>query len=168
LAAAAERVHFIHGRRSFFRYRPDASERYMSKGLQIAIGTLTVFAGVVWLVTLGGGSEGTFAYYTSVGEFVAATAGEAEPRNSRVHGFVLEGSIAKDLPAGRVDFSIHDRAGGVLPVRLDGVELPDLFRDGAEVVVEGRLEGQRFVATQVLAKCPSKYEAETTASRPSL
>jgi cytochrome c-type biogenesis protein CcmE len=141
----------------------------MSKGLQIAIGTLTVFAGVVWLVTLSGGSEGTFTYYTSVGEFVAASAG-AEPKSSRVHGFVLEGSIAKDLPAGHVDFAIRDKQGASLPVRLDGIELPDLFRDGAEVVVEGRLEGDRFVAQQVLAKCPSKYEAEATASasRPSL
>ncbi len=139
----------------------------MSKGLQIAIGTLTVFAGVVWLVTLGSSSEGTFAYYTSVGEFVTASAG-AEARSSRVHGFVLEGSIAKDLPAGHIDFAIRDTGGAALPVRLRGVELPDLFRDGAEVVVEGRLEGDRFVATQVLAKCPSKYEAEAATERPSL
>jgi cytochrome c-type biogenesis protein CcmE len=140
----------------------------MSKGLQIAIGTLTVFAGVAWLVTLGGGSEGTFAYYTSVGEFVAASATDGEPRSSRVHGFVLEGSIAKDLPAGRVDFAIRDQGGAVLPVRLVGVELPDLFRDGAEVVVEGRLDGERFLASQVLAKCPSKYEAQAVPDRPSL
>jgi cytochrome c-type biogenesis protein CcmE len=139
----------------------------MSKGLQIAIGTLTVFAGVVWLVTLSGGSEGTFTYYTSVGEFVAASAG-AEPRSSRVHGFVLEGSIAKDLPAGHVDFAIRDDRGTTLPVRLAGIELPDLFRDGAEVVVEGRLEGERFVAQQVLAKCPSKYEAQASGERPTL
>jgi cytochrome c-type biogenesis protein CcmE len=140
----------------------------MSKGLQIAIGTLTVFAGVVWLVALSGGSGGTFAYYTSVGEFVAASARSPEPKSSRVHGFVLEGSIAKDLPAGHVDFAIRDEGGAVLPVRLVGIELPDLFRDGAEVVVEGRLQGERFVAQQVLAKCPSKYEAEASSGRPSL
>jgi cytochrome c-type biogenesis protein CcmE len=85
-----------------------------------------------------------------------------------VHGFVLEGSIAKDLPAGHVDFAIRDDRGTTLPVRLAGIELPDLFRDGAEVVVEGRLEGERFVAQQVLAKCPSKYEAQASGERPTL
>lgn len=137
----------------------------MSKGLQIAVGALTVFAGVALLLALGSGGEGTFQYYTSVSEYAAS----AEPgRASRVHGFVLEGSIAKDLPAGHVDFVIRDESGGHLPVRLLGIELPDLFADGAEVVVEGRHDGVRFAATQVLAKCPSKYEAETGAKRPSL
>ncbi len=137
----------------------------MSKGVQIAIGALTVFAGVALLLTLSGGGEGTFQYYTSVSEY----AGAAEPgRASRVHGFVLAGSIAKDLPAGHVDFVIRDDAGSTLPVRLLGIELPDLFADGAEVVVEGRQDGERFAATQVLAKCPSKYEAQTGTGRPTL
>ena len=137
----------------------------MSKGLQIGIGALSVFAGVALLLALGGGDDGTFQYYTSVSEYV----GSGDPaRASRVHGFVLEGSIAKDLPAGHVDFVIRDESGGRLPVRLAGIELPDLFADGAEVVVEGQQNGERFVATQVLAKCPSKYEAESAAERPKL
>ena len=39
----------------------------------------------------------------------------------------------------------------------------DLGADGAEVVVEGRLtDGAVFVADNVLAKCPSKFEAQAT------
>jgi cytochrome c-type biogenesis protein CcmE len=40
--------------------------------------------------------------------------------------------------------------------------VPDLFKDGAEVVVEGRMDAsqQLFVADQVLAKCPSKFQAQ--------
>ena len=127
----------------------------MGKGWQIALGALTVFAGLAWLLGSASTGEGSFRYYTSVAEYAAATPEGA----SRVHGFVLEGSIAKDLPAGHVDFAIRDADGGRLPVRLVGLELPDLFRDSAEVVVEGRLVGDRFVAQRVLAKCPSKYEA---------
>jgi cytochrome c-type biogenesis protein CcmE len=42
-----------------------------------------------------------------------------------------------------------------------GLETPDLFKDGAEVVVEGRLAAAgTFHATNVLAKCPSKFEGK--------
>jgi cytochrome c-type biogenesis protein CcmE len=39
------------------------------------------------------------------------------------------------------------------------LEVPDLFKDGAEVVVEGEPGAEAFHATNVLAKCPSKFEA---------
>jgi cytochrome c-type biogenesis protein CcmE len=36
-----------------------------------------------------------------------------------------------------------------------------MFKDGAEVVVEGRLDAQSvFLADNVMAKCPSKFEAK--------
>ena len=38
--------------------------------------------------------------------------------------------------------------------------MPDTFKDGAEVVVKGTLDGQTFVSTEVMAKCPSKYQAQ--------
>lgn len=50
----------------------------------------------------------------------------------------------------------------MLPVVFASLETPDLFKDGAEVVVEGRMlaasDGTRFHADKVLAKCPSKFE----------
>ena len=134
----------------------------MSKGLQIALATLSIFVGLVWILTRAGGQEGTFSYYSTVSEYVQAVERrDTSSRSTRVHGFVLTGSIQKDLPAGHVDFVIHDKTEATLTVRLLGIEVPDLFQDGAEVVVEGRLEGTRFVARRVLAKCPSKYEPAT-------
>ena len=48
-------------------------------------------------------------------------------------------------------------------VRYRSLETPDLFQHGAEVVVEGRVpahpSGAIFVADNVLAKCPSKFQA---------
>ena len=42
-----------------------------------------------------------------------------------------------------------------------GKELPDTFVDEAEVVVEGEIGADKvFEAHTLLAKCPSKYEAE--------
>jgi cytochrome c-type biogenesis protein CcmE len=51
-------------------------------------------------------------------------------------------------------------AGELLPVVYASLEVPDLFKDGAEVVVEGQLPAQdvAFQATNLLAKCPSKFE----------
>ena len=51
------------------------------------------------------------------------------------------------------------------------LETPDLFKDGAEVVVEGELAYRdgSFHADNVLAKCPSKFEAaEAEGGRPRL
>ena len=78
-----------------------------------------------------------------------------------MHGFVVAGSISRDLAAGHVDFAIADRESPRrLAVRYHGIDVPDLFRDGAEVVVEGRSTAAGFDAQRVLAKCPSKYEVK--------
>jgi len=37
--------------------------------------------------------------------------------------------------------------------------VPDTFKDGAELVLTGKLGPQGFQATDMTAKCPSKYEA---------
>jgi len=134
----------------------------MSKGAQIAIAMLSAFVGLVWLLSDGGSGEGTFRYYENVSAFLEATpkVPPQAPRSSRVHGFVVEGSIARDLPNGHVDFAIQDPEllQATLPVRLLALDTPDLFKDGAEVVVEGRFRNGLFVADRVMAKCPSKYE----------
>ncbi len=132
----------------------------MNKGAQIAFATLAAFAGLVWVIASGSADPGTFRYYQSVNEYLVEP--PAARQQLRVHGFVVEGSITKNLAAGHVDFAIADAVpGSVLRVRLLDIEVPDLFRDGAEVVVEGRFEDRTFLAERVMAKCPSKYEAET-------
>lgn len=145
----------------------------MSKGLQIGLAVVSVFAGLFWLLSERGGGEGTFRYYTSVHDFRTQTNAGAEGagEGTRVHGYVVSGSIQKDLRAGHVDFRIRDRGGEAtqpgsepgLSVRLDGIDVPDLFRDDAEVVVEGHAQDGRFVARRIFAKCPSKYEAASEA-----
>ena len=47
-----------------------------------------------------------------------------------------------------------------------GLETPDLFKGGAEVVIEGRVVAGNatpvFHADKLFAKCPSKFEAQAT------
>lgn len=134
----------------------------MSKGAQIAFATVAAFGALVWVIASGSAGQGTFRYYQSVGDYLQGASPRDGRGSLRVHGFVVAGSIAKDLDAGHVDFAIEDSgSAGALQVRLLGIDVPDLFRDGAEVVVEGRVEGRTFLAERVLAKCPSKYEVKT-------
>ena len=77
-----------------------------------------------------------------------------EGRRIRVGGLVAEGSVAR---AGkRLDFRITDGESTV-PVTYSGV-VPDLFREGQGVVVEGKLDRAGLVeADSVLAKHDEKY-----------
>jgi cytochrome c-type biogenesis protein CcmE len=138
----------------------------MSKGVQIAVGAILVVIILGWF----GWSqvdEGALVYYKNLEELRAS--GEMGSA-ARVHGFVVEGSIERDLSAKVVRFRVRsnpNRATGSgedsLSVVYTSLETPDLFKDGAEVVVEGRLAESNldtFEATHILAKCPSKFEAK--------
>jgi cytochrome c-type biogenesis protein CcmE len=135
----------------------------MGKGAQILGGATLVALLLGWLAW-SGLEEGAFRYYQSLDEFRSSGSVDVP---SRVHGFVALGSIERDVPAREIRFFVQGTAPhaggsaeGALPVTFSSLETPDLFKDGAEVVVEGRLRGDgRFAASNVLAKCPSKFEA---------
>ncbi len=75
-------------------------------------------------------------------------------RRMRIGGLVEEGSVVKDGTQAR--FKVTDLAHDV-GVRYTGV-LPDLFREGQGVVIEGRLGTDGvFDASEVLAKHDEKY-----------
>ena len=77
-----------------------------------------------------------------------------EGRRMRIGGLVKEGSVKKDGKL--VSFMITDITNTV-PVSYSGI-LPDLFREGQGVVVEGRIEkDKQFHASEVLAKHDEKY-----------
>jgi cytochrome c-type biogenesis protein CcmE len=135
----------------------------MSKGVQIALGALAVAALLGWYaVTRLGGDA--YTYYQTLDE--SRERGEIGSA-VRVHGFVALGSTQRDVAAKLVRFQVQaaaPHAGGsaehALAVEFGSLETPDLFKDGAEVVVEGKLlPTGTFHATNVLAKCPSKFEA---------
>jgi len=73
----------------------------------------------------------------------------------RVGGLVDQGSVKKTPDSLQVEFLVTDLKE-CMRVRYDGI-LPDLFREGQGVIAEGRLEGDSFVATKVLAKHDEKY-----------
>jgi cytochrome c-type biogenesis protein CcmE len=136
----------------------------MSKGVQIAIAAASVAIALIWIMS---STEGTFESFDTVRQLndqIALQPKSGDRRDLRVQGFVLEGSIRRDLPGGKVWFTVRDDPKvsaddpAMLPVLYPNIDVPDLFKDGAQVMVEGAFEGDQFVARRLMAKCPSKYE----------
>jgi cytochrome c-type biogenesis protein CcmE len=74
----------------------------------------------------------------------------------RLGGYVSPNSLRKDPHSLKVDFLVTDKVHAI-PVQYTGV-LPDLFREGQSVVVDGQLNAKRqFIAVQVLAKHDERY-----------
>lgn len=74
----------------------------------------------------------------------------------RVGGMVMPGSVRREPNSLKVNFSIYDAEGSV-DVSYEGI-LPDLFREGQGVVVQGELGEKNFLlAKEVLAKHDENY-----------
>jgi cytochrome c-type biogenesis protein CcmE len=92
-------------------------------------------------------------YYYSPSQIQAGEAPSS--RSFRVGGLVENGSV-KRLPGSlEVTFTLTDFQQKI-PVSYTGV-LPDLFREGQGVIARGKLEGNHFIAEEVLAKHDENY-----------
>ncbi len=110
--------------------------------------------GFLLAVTLN--SKSGLVYYYTVGEFLELEG--AHDGSLRINGKVEAGSIVRKTNGMDLRFVVTD-GQAALPVEYHGV-IPDTFVDGADVVVEGGLrQDGTFKASNLLAKCPSKYEA---------
>ena len=115
-----------------------------------------LLASMSFLLVVGMNRPGGMMYYLSVTEFMQQPA--APSGDFRVNGTVETGSIERLHTGLDVRFQITDGQSSV-PVAYHGV-IPDTFVDDAAVVVTGNLQDDgTFVAHELLAKCPSKYEA---------
>ncbi len=75
--------------------------------------------------------------------------------NFRVGGMVVVGSVERNPDNLEVTFDLTDTAEAVT-VAFTGI-LPDLFREGQGIVALGSMQGDRFIADQVLAKHDENY-----------
>ena len=80
---------------------------------------------------------------------------------SEVYGNVVTGSV--EHRGADLSFEIADRddPSKSVPVEYSG-QVPDPFREGREVIVDGELVDGTLVAEKdsLITKCPSKFEAE--------
>jgi cytochrome c-type biogenesis protein CcmE len=107
-------------------------------------------------------------YYKHVHEVMAAPA-EWDGRSFKLHGIVEPGSISEQIVGQKTKRTfVLEYEGQRVMVRSEGPK-PDTFKDLAEVVATGRMtkEGETyvFVANDLSAKCPSKYEENQRSKR---
>jgi cytochrome c-type biogenesis protein CcmE len=120
--------------------------------------TKFLIGGIIIAVTAGylvySAASGSAAYYLTVEEIRGQG---PSTRDVRVSGLIAGESIVWEARDLRLEFEVVDDTGK-LPALYHGPR-PDMFRDEAEVVLEGRYsEDGIFEARTMLLKCPSKYE----------
>ncbi len=76
-------------------------------------------------------------------------------KTARLGGMVAKGSFKTHGEELKVSFDVTDYQE-TIPVDYEGI-LPDLFREGQGVVVQGLYQQGRFQARQVLAKHDENY-----------
>lgn len=114
---------------------------------------VVVLTAALILVSVGQGS----AYYLTIEE---ALGGRAKPGQAvRIDGYVGEGTVQWDAQAVTLRFDLVDKARARrLPVVYRNAP-PEGFVEGGGLMVEGSVTADGvFQATQLLTRCPSKYE----------
>lgn len=133
--------------------------------LRLLLALLAIAGGVIALVM---SFSGAAVYAKSVDQ-VLSEGEKLQGRRLRVEGKLVHGSLLRrDTPC---EYRFQMEGGGeVMAVRYAQCVVPDTFRDvpgmDLDVTVEGTIaEDGSFEATQVLAKCPSKYEMQDRAAQ---
>ena len=133
------------------------------RAVKIVITAVVIVGGIGYLLL--SSFLGSAQTYKMVEELMAEPE-RWEGKIMRVHGFVEAGSIAESIngqTTERVFFM--ENKGARIEVTHTG-PVPDTFRDRSEVVAKGTVTKDgteyRLVATELSAKCPSKYEGQPT------
>jgi len=133
----------------------------MKPGTKFLIGALLIVGSVGFLIAQGVKETGVF--FLTPTELAAKTTSDPTfyDVGLKLGAKVVPGSIKRTAAVQQVDFVVSDGAQQY-PVTYRGI-VPDTFTDAndIEVIVEGRLGRDGvFHATEVFAKCGSRYEAE--------
>src|SRR5262245_59459572 len=130
----------------------------MKAGTKLALGDGLIGGAVGYLMA--SGIKQTGQYFLTPSELAQRVS--ADPSfydlGMKIGARVVPGSVEKETATQTLRFHITDGAVSY-PVIFKGLP-PDTFTDSVEVVVEGRLARDGVIhATDVLAKCGSRYEA---------
>jgi cytochrome c-type biogenesis protein CcmE len=139
------------------RVAPSSPRPKGSIGLLIVL--LVMAGGIVALVM---NSFNNAAVYAKEVDQVKAEAAQLGGRRLRVTGNLVHGSLQRRDQPCEYRFTIKGK-DAELPVRFPKCVVPDTFKDVPDmdvgVTVEGKLASNgAFDATEIAAKCPSKYE----------
>ena len=118
------------------------------------IGGVVLILAVGYLLYLS--FEDSVSYYLTVSE-LNDKGSEVYDTHVRVAGKIVDGSIDWNAKELELEFVIVE-SNATLPVVYEGTK-PDGFKADANILVDGQYHSDKiFRASQILMKCPSKYE----------
>ncbi len=113
---------------------------------------------IVGLVLIAGFASLLFLNFgEQVGGYMDFTEAAKTGASAHVVGYWEEGQqYAYDPARNLFTFHMRDEAGVVQQVHYANPK-PANFEDAEKLVIEGKMQGDVFVAEHILVKCPSKY-----------
>lgn len=128
--------------------------------IKMLIAGLVLTASVSYLAVAG--VKSGWVYYLHVDDFVQDTTYQA--RRVRLFGLVDTENVQVAPARLTAKFDLRGESNRI-PVNYQGV-VPDTFKPGGEVMVEGRLDDAGvFQADTLMTKCASKYQSQEHAKR---
>lgn len=116
-----------------------------------------IIGGIVVVVFL---AIGGYSFLNSSVEYSTLTKAEQSGKKVQVTGTWVKDEPSRFDPASNTfTFSMKDQDGQIAKVVLHGAK-PNNFDIATSVVAKGRYENGVFEASNVLTKCPSKYEGK--------
>jgi len=142
---------------------PEDAPPRRSLGLLVSLLVMGVGLLVLVLTSL----RSAVVYSKGVDELVTERA-RLVGRTVRVEGSLVKGTLVRRAEPCEYRFTL-ERRGQRLEVDYPQCSIPDTFRElgytDVTVTAEGKLAADgRFAATQIMAKCPSKYEERARAA----
>jgi len=98
------------------------------------------------------------SFRESMTPYVNFTEARASGETVQIIGKLVPGSSAYDTSRVGLSFQLTSQEGELLPVIYSSGAKPANFEEASEIVVIGKYDGEKFVADQLLVKCPSKYQ----------
>ncbi len=130
----------------------------MKKKYFYLIGFAVIVAAMAYLMTTS--LKSSLQYYVTVNEALAAKS-DLNDKVIKIAGSAKDIQRLEEDGRSLYKFKVIENANAI-DVTYKGF-VPDTFKEGSSVVVTGSLtDSGEFVATNILAKCASKYEAKMT------
>lgn len=120
------------------------------------IGAIIIVVFMVW---------GASSFMKTTIQYVSLSEAKKADKTVQVMGKIDFDKVDYNAADSRLEFAVYDAEASskenaeTMEVVYYGV-VPGNFDQATSVVLKGKPEGDRFVAEQMLVKCPSKYQGE--------
>jgi cytochrome c-type biogenesis protein CcmE len=143
--------------------KPASAPSRPKRNLGLLLGLVAMTGGITALAL---SFQESAVYAKSVDQLLSE---KATGRAVRVQGILVKGTLSHQEKPCEYSFRMT-KGGAELPVRYPNCVIPDTFRDvpnmDVEVTVQGKLLADNtFEASELMAKCPSKYDMQQRASQ---